>query len=203
MPRAGQPLAEREDGREQIAVAARPARARRSPRTRARRRGACAPRVSTSAQRTGVDTVGRGRARSEYTQTVVLFAVVLAPVDEHLAAAQALLHPLDHEVRVGALEQARHRVRERLRRRRSSPATLSGHVDLQALRARRSSGTPRARAGRADAAGGARPRSRSRRPRAGRGRGRRRARSARRCRRARASGGVQLEVGDARRPTRA
>ena len=47
------------------------------------------PGSSSSSQVRGAATVGRGRPRSEYGAIVVLFAVVLAPVDEHPARRAA------------------------------------------------------------------------------------------------------------------
>ena len=91
--------------------------------------------ASTSSQRSGVETVGRSLARSEYTQTVVLCSSFWLQSTSTLPAAQRLLHVRDDELGAAALEQLGERARERLglvvgRRR------VERDVDLHPLRAR-------------------------------------------------------------------
>src|SRR3954468_6396935 len=64
-----------------------------------------------------------------------LVLVVLAPVDQHLAAAQVLRHPRHDEVRVVLLEQLRDRLREWLGVGVGDVVGVERNVDLKPLRA--------------------------------------------------------------------
>ena len=69
---------------------------------------------STSSQVTGVDTVGCSRARSEYTETVVLCSSFWLQSTNTFPPADRLLHLGDNQFRMLMLQQARQRMRKRL-----------------------------------------------------------------------------------------
>ena len=112
----------------------------RAPDRRRRRAAAGSPlsrQSRTSSHVTGVDTVGRSRARSEYTQTVVLCSSFWLQSMKTLPLRSVLVHPRDDEVGLGGLEQLGDRMREALRVLVRDAGRVQRHVDLQPLGARR------------------------------------------------------------------
>ena len=111
-------------------------------------------RRSTSSQVSGVDTVGCGRARSEYGATVVLAGLFWLQSTKHLARAQRLRHPRDDQFGLLLLQLLGERVRvarTSSRRRRPRPARRaacpSSRTSSRTASARRRSSSSRSSSG--------------------------------------------------------
>ena len=119
-PQARQALLQRQQRREQIAVLLHPLQSRFTVEHQ-RLASPFFATDSTSGQVTGVETVGCGFRAQGIDIHRRLVLVVLAPVDEHLAFAQRLLHPRDDLLRdARAPAAARARARKLSSSRRSS-----------------------------------------------------------------------------------
>ena len=151
----GSSCSTRQHRREQIAELARSGRGHRAPRTRAR--SSPSAHACTSSHVTGVDTVGRGRARSEYGAMVVLCSAFWLQSTKTLPGRCDLRHHRRHPPVELTLEDLPDRQREV----RGALVRCAGGVErdvhLQALRARGLAPTGRAAPHRAPPASRARP----------------------------------------------